>query len=218
MAQRLTREQQRQQNRLKLLQAAERVFAERGIQGASLDEVAAAAGLTKGAVYSNFASKEELIQQVFWYRQGTPDAAEFTKLQASGLPAEQLVQRYAQLWARSVRGGERDDFARLAVEFVSYAMRHPDARDKLLDFLSPQQEQAEDHPFAPAGSELSKLPAQQVNTILMALDLGMSALSNLDSERYPPELYGVALRLLAGLGLDEESLPSDATGSRNDPA
>ncbi|WP_253759652.1 TetR/AcrR family transcriptional regulator [Nonomuraea thailandensis] len=36
------------------------MFAERGIQGASVDEVAAEAGLTKGAVYSNFDGKEDL--------------------------------------------------------------------------------------------------------------------------------------------------------------
>jgi AcrR family transcriptional regulator len=43
------------------LDAALAVFAERGFNGASLDEVAAAAGLTKGAIYSNFASKDELF-------------------------------------------------------------------------------------------------------------------------------------------------------------
>ena len=47
--------------RRRLLDAALAVFAERGFNGASLDEVAAAAGLTKGAIYSNFASKDELF-------------------------------------------------------------------------------------------------------------------------------------------------------------
>ena len=47
--------------RARILQAAGAVFAERGFAGASLDQVAAAAGFTKGAVYSNFASKDELF-------------------------------------------------------------------------------------------------------------------------------------------------------------
>ena len=47
--------------RRRLLDAALAVFAERGFNGASLDEVVAAAGLTKGAIYSNFASKDELF-------------------------------------------------------------------------------------------------------------------------------------------------------------
>src|SRR3954452_22437581 len=44
-----------------LLDAAERVLAERGYRGASVDRVVAEAGLTKGAFYWNFASKEELF-------------------------------------------------------------------------------------------------------------------------------------------------------------
>ena len=51
----------RAQTRTRLLTAAGTVFAERGYDRASLDDVAVAAGLTKGAVYSSFASKEELF-------------------------------------------------------------------------------------------------------------------------------------------------------------
>ena len=47
--------------RTRVLRAAGEVFAERGFAAASLDQVAAAAGFTKGAVYSNFASKDELF-------------------------------------------------------------------------------------------------------------------------------------------------------------
>ncbi|UIJ35597.1 TetR/AcrR family transcriptional regulator [Allobranchiibius sp. GilTou73] len=51
----------RAQTRRKVLDAAYVVFGERGIAGTSLEQVAAAAGLTKGAVYSNFRSKDELV-------------------------------------------------------------------------------------------------------------------------------------------------------------
>ncbi|MGZ6265714.1 MAG: TetR/AcrR family transcriptional regulator [Candidatus Limnocylindrales bacterium] len=61
MQERLTRRERKNQTRERLIDAAIRVFAERGYQSATLDEVAAAAGFTKGAVYSNFASKEELF-------------------------------------------------------------------------------------------------------------------------------------------------------------
>lgn len=44
-----------------LLAAARRVFAERGYQGATIDDVAEAAGCTKGACYFHFASKEEIL-------------------------------------------------------------------------------------------------------------------------------------------------------------
>jgi AcrR family transcriptional regulator len=47
--------------RHRILTAAATVFAERGFAAASIDEVAGAAGFTKGAVYSNFGSKDELF-------------------------------------------------------------------------------------------------------------------------------------------------------------
>ena len=45
--------------------AGDRLFREQGFHGTSLDQVAAAAGYTKGAVYSNFASKEDLFLAIF---------------------------------------------------------------------------------------------------------------------------------------------------------
>lgn len=51
----------RDEVRARVLEAARGVFAERGFAGASTDLVAAAAGFTKGAVYSNFGSKDELF-------------------------------------------------------------------------------------------------------------------------------------------------------------
>lgn len=45
----------------KLFEAAARVFAERGIGAASIETIAAAAGFTRGAFYSNFAGKDDLI-------------------------------------------------------------------------------------------------------------------------------------------------------------
>src|SRR5258705_2630705 len=47
--------------REKLFEAAARVFEEQGIGGASIEAIAAAAGFTRGAFYSNFNSKDELI-------------------------------------------------------------------------------------------------------------------------------------------------------------
>jgi AcrR family transcriptional regulator len=51
----------RDDTRDKLFEAAARVFEEHGINGASIEAIAAAAGFTRGAFYSNFASKDELI-------------------------------------------------------------------------------------------------------------------------------------------------------------
>jgi AcrR family transcriptional regulator len=51
----------RDDTREKLFEAAARVFEEQGIGGASIEAIAAAAGFSRGAFYSNFTSKDELI-------------------------------------------------------------------------------------------------------------------------------------------------------------
>ena len=51
----------RDETREKLFEAAAEVFEEHGIGAASIEMIAAAAGLTRGAFYSNFDDKDELI-------------------------------------------------------------------------------------------------------------------------------------------------------------
>jgi AcrR family transcriptional regulator len=61
MAVRLTRNERRAQTRADLVAAARRVFLKDGFHAASLDGIAEDAGYTKGAVYSNFESKDDLF-------------------------------------------------------------------------------------------------------------------------------------------------------------
>src|SRR5947209_18295805 len=55
------RSERKARTRAALLEAAARVYARRGFEGATLDEVAEEAGFTKGAVYDHFGSKENLL-------------------------------------------------------------------------------------------------------------------------------------------------------------
>src|SRR6266513_920054 len=61
----LTPERRRAMTRQHLLEAAAMVFARNGFHGSTLDEVAATAGFSKGAVYSNFKSKHDLFLELF---------------------------------------------------------------------------------------------------------------------------------------------------------
>jgi len=58
---RLTREESKARTRSELLRAASRLFVRNGFVATSLSDIAEEAALTKGAVYSNFDSKEELF-------------------------------------------------------------------------------------------------------------------------------------------------------------
>jgi AcrR family transcriptional regulator len=57
----MTRREKQQRTRSSLLKAAAQLFCRQGLEGASVDQVAQAAGYTKGAFYANFKSKEELF-------------------------------------------------------------------------------------------------------------------------------------------------------------
>jgi AcrR family transcriptional regulator len=56
-----TQAERKDETRALLLSAAAAVFAERGVEGASVDAIAEAAGRTSGALYSHFGSKEGLL-------------------------------------------------------------------------------------------------------------------------------------------------------------
>lgn len=61
---RRTREEQRAETRSRLLDAAAEIIAARGLEGASIDAITERAGYTRGAFYSNFAGKPELLVEL----------------------------------------------------------------------------------------------------------------------------------------------------------
>src|SRR4051794_16369585 len=67
--------------REKLLDAAAQVFAEKGYASSSMDDIAAAAGMTKGALYWNFEGKEALFHALIEERIYAPlrGLVEFTR-------------------------------------------------------------------------------------------------------------------------------------------
>src|SRR5438876_894924 len=87
------RSARRAQTRALLLQAAASVYARCGFNGATLDEVAAEAGFTKGAVYDHFGSKENLLLALM-------------EEHLAGQVAEQieLFDRERSTWERPVAG------------------------------------------------------------------------------------------------------------------
>jgi AcrR family transcriptional regulator len=56
-----TRKERQADTRTSLLRSAAALFSKRGMEGTSVEEIAAEAGYTKGAFYANFKSKEELF-------------------------------------------------------------------------------------------------------------------------------------------------------------
>jgi AcrR family transcriptional regulator len=132
MVEPLTPERRRAMTRSHLLDAAARVFARQGFDGASIDDVAAAAGFTKGAVYSNFKNKEDLFLALMDRRTDEQIAAVQTTLDAaSSLTSDERADRFATLTAQLLWGDR--DWQLLSLEFALYAARHPKARRRLAE-------------------------------------------------------------------------------------
>jgi AcrR family transcriptional regulator len=55
----------KQQTRIKVLAAARRLFSEQGYEGATIRDIAAAAGMSTGAVFANFTDKSDLFRDIF---------------------------------------------------------------------------------------------------------------------------------------------------------
>lgn len=194
---RLTREQQQRHNRVLLLKAAERIFASRGIAGASLDDVALEAGLTKGAVYSNFRNKGELILEVIRYRQtSSSEAQEFHQALDEQDSSYESLAAWCDVWIKTTKSGERAGYARMLFDFMPYALRDDDLRRKFLEFITPTEDDEASSPI-PASSAFASLPVQDQYRILLALDLGLSLLAEFDPENVRPELYKTAVLALA---------------------
>jgi AcrR family transcriptional regulator len=125
----LTAERRRQQTREYLLQAAAQVFAARGFHAATLDEVAAAAGFTKGAVYSNFKNKDDLFLALLEDAYTREMTALKEAMEISEVPPEERLGDFV-----GVIRGELDrvpNMGALYLEFHLYALRSPAARARL---------------------------------------------------------------------------------------
>src|ERR1700678_3208730 len=66
--------QTNEENRCSLLRAASRLFREKGIDGVGVAEIAKQAGLTHGALYKHFPSKDALAAEAFYYAANAKNA------------------------------------------------------------------------------------------------------------------------------------------------
>jgi AcrR family transcriptional regulator len=113
-----------------LLDAAAIVFARDGFHGSTLDEVAATAGFSKGAVYSNFKSKDDLFLELLHDRVDRQFAVVGEALETGSHDQAEQYPRILQI-LRSATSPWDDSFVTLWLEFILYARRNPDAQKKL---------------------------------------------------------------------------------------
>jgi AcrR family transcriptional regulator len=185
----------REETRQRLFEAAAAAFAEHGIGGASVEAIAAAGGLTRGAFYSNFAGKDELI----------------TAMLADHV--EQTARRHLELLARHRDPGtfvaalsamdrsQQDPLGRsplLHLELILHTARAAERRPELTEFLQARRRLIVD---IVKGTELAgrlgpAIDPEQVAAMLLALEDGFRLHRLIDPAGTPPDSFVLSLRLL----------------------
>jgi AcrR family transcriptional regulator len=192
---RLTRGEKKAQTRRRLIDAAGTVFAKRGFAAASLDEIAEEASLTKGAVYSNFWNKEDLVSAVLEDRfdQRLRDVTAEVDFE-SGLEEQARTSSIAFM----TRSREEEWLLLLDLEYLVHAIRHPEFRarhearhrealEAMTDVIESTAEQSE---------TALPMPAEQFAIVANALAFGLSVEKMQNPDGVPDELFGAAVALM----------------------
>jgi AcrR family transcriptional regulator len=184
------------ETRERLLQAAARVYARRGFNVATLDEVAGEAGFTKGAVYGHFGSKENLLLALMEEHIARQLAEQIT-----------LFDRERVTWERPLAGSahwmerieEDPDPFRLFVELWVYAQRDERLRERLAEAVRAMREtfgRFAEASAADAGVEPPPHATEQFANVMIALGVGLPMLKLIDPENVPGPLLGAAISVL----------------------
>ena len=209
---RLGRQARKQLTRQLLIDAAAAVFARQGFDATSLDAVAEAAGFTKGAVYSNFRGKTDLIMALIERRMS--EQVEQAARALAGATLDEAIRRLEARPGTEVGkdggAGARDDadtgrpvpvgrdWLRLMYEFWHYAMRDERARRALAE----QYERARTitsrmiaEKYEEAG-RTPPMPVRDLAILVEAVGIGLAFQAALDPAAVPPGLQGEAARRL----------------------
>jgi AcrR family transcriptional regulator len=195
MAERWTQERRREHTRNLLLDAAEEVFAERGFEGASLEDIAQRAGYTRGAIYKHFSSKADLFVAIST-RFNSRFLTVFENAVEPGTRIEDLdMTTIAKLW-HEAQVQDPKVFA-YGLEFNLYVLRHPEEleevrrrRRELAELIASFIQQEADH----LGETLA-MPAITVARLVLATSDGLQLASFLDGDQ-EEDLYVPFLELL----------------------
>jgi len=194
--QRLTRAEKREITRNAILKSARSLFARNGVEGTSMEEIARHAGLTQGAIYSNFKSKSDL-----WWAiaEQISRTVPFEEMFRGERPLRDELRAAGRMGAALVKSAPRADLL-LSHEFDMFLMRNPRARARAVAELKESAREM--------GAKLEELARKRGDKLPMSgekLALAVSALADglvqyaaLDPDLLDEDMCGEAFALLAG--------------------
>ncbi len=197
---RQTQTERREETRQQVLDAAARVFAKRGFHGTSLEAIAEEAGFSRGAVYYNFADKEELFLELL-DRRCADRAQDLRELFANTEDDVEATSRQARIAARNALDAMTGDpeWLALYLEFLAHAARDAGFRRKFSRRAGEMRGALEDvvvERTRPVAAVLGMTP-EQFAVVIDALGDGLSAHHMLQgAQAVPRDLFSEAVALL----------------------
>jgi AcrR family transcriptional regulator len=176
---RLTREESKELTRLRLIESAERLFIRRGFDDTSVDEISEMAGYSRGAFYSNFDNKEQVLLAVIDRRR--PKALDGILQHVS-----EPVERIAAVRSWFSNQWRLKDFIALRLEFSRRAYRDRSVRTHLAELLRQELEtySASLGPLLCAKDQFAAGRPETLVLVLLAVALGLGILAiDTDPER-----------------------------------
>ena len=202
-----TQEQRRAETRRRLLEAARTVVAERGVTGATVEAMAAAADRTSGAIYDHFEGKAGLIVALLDQWKDAATAATLDDLAQAQGPAERLRSVWDNFAAP--RSEDGDQWVLLEHELWLYACRQSEAHDAAADRyaeIRSRLAQGLTEGMLGDGSDLAPAQAEAAATLMIGLMIGLEMQRRLDPPAVPDRLAVLGLRALASApGLTAEA-------------
>jgi AcrR family transcriptional regulator len=190
---RLSREESRAQTCERLLEAARTVFLKDGIEAASIEDVAEAAGYSRGAFYSNFESKDDLLCAVL-DRELRNEGQEIEAIVAA-LPAADLMAKLRQYY---VELGNDEAHCAFWLGLQLHAIRNSAIRPRVAELMRKKRE----HAIAMIRriyQAIGKEPPGSVETValgLMSIAQGLAITRMLDPESISAESLPKSLETL----------------------
>ena len=198
---RLSQAERREETREQVLAAAARVFAKRGFHATSLDAIGEEAGFSRGAVYYNFADKEELFLELL-DRRCAERAQDLREVFADTVEDDiAATSRQAQLAAEHALDAMTGDpeWRALYLEFLAHAARDPAFRrrfSKRTDEMRAALEEVVMERTRPVAGALGMEP-KQLAVVIDALGVGLMSAHMLHGSRaVPSDLFSKALALI----------------------
>ncbi|MCB9794285.1 MAG: TetR/AcrR family transcriptional regulator [Alphaproteobacteria bacterium] len=188
----------RARTRAKLLAATRELVREKGYAETTLEDIAQRAGMSTGAIYSNFRNREDLflaLSDTYW----APLAPRIPE----GASLEQLMAAFAEATIEAMPA--RALAAQGFLTGRAFALRHPETLAEVRALTARRYAEGAEWLRSVLGDEALAIPVEQLPAVLHALSEGLSLQRLLTPELFPDELIYAAFAALAARARGGES-------------